>query len=442
MSLSFDDKEWIKFTIRREASSAAKTVTYMMPRSLIHTLTTAVAGLMVAGLAMDIKNKNIAHISYPLAEIERFMVEAAGRLSIWTGGFMVDYNRMYPSLSFQQTIIGLTDVQASQFAKAMRIRESSDNYRIINAFGYVGAYSMGAVALADIGYIDINQYKHASQAVKEGLNKAEHLGFLKNKKNWAKYSYEEFMNSSHIQDRAFIELSNLNIKRGFKNGVLKRGDHQRLAGFAAASHLVGYSNALKYYGINIDSNDRYGSTASEYAKLGEASIKGAPPIDVNGRPNGLPIEIKHYTRVSSHFGLRRLNGVKNKHTGIDFPASVGTPVKATADGKILFAGDFKGACGYGVKIQHGEHYATVFCHLSRVNARKNQWVRRGVIIGLSGGKRGEKGAGSSRGPHVHYAVKLNQKFVDPELFIPELKPNPFSLYPPLARTSHPQGWQQ
>lgn len=431
MRLSDADKDWIESTIQkivqRETNSAVLKIAGIMPRGILHTVAAAAAGFVIASLGMDIKNKDIPHISYPMAELERVIVESAGTLSIWTGGFMADYNRMFPSLTPDQVIIGLTDAQASDFMRAMRMRESSNRYHIINPYGYLGAYSMGAGALADIGYINLEKYKKAPTAVKRGTNKSAHLGFLQNPNNWARYSYEKFMQSEHLQNRAFIELANLNIERAFKGGILKRGDHKRLAGFAAAAHLVGYRGAERYYGINIDSNDRNGATASEYAELGERSIKGAPPIDVNAKPYGLPMDKRFYTRISSGFGFRRLDGVTRFHGATDFPVPVGTPTKATADGKVIFAGDYKGACGYGVKIQHSNDYTTIFCHLSKVTARSGEWIRKGAIIGLSGGRKGAPGSGSSRGAHIHYAIKLKNKAVDPELFISGIKENPFAI---------------
>ncbi len=424
MSLNYADKSFIRDAVREEVNRAnARVVAQLsrvLPRGLIHTAVMATCGFLTATLILDVKNKSIPHISYPLAEAERWLVEISGQIAIWTGGFMADYNRMYPSRTIGQSIIGLTNAQSAAFAAAMRERESSDNYREIHEFGYLGGYGMGAGALADIGYIDRTRYERAPAAVKNGSNRAQHLAFLQDNRNWVRYSFDEFMNNNGVQDQAFLDLVNLNIKRGFKGGALKRGDHKRIAGFAAAAHLVGYSGAVKYYGANIDDNDRYGTKASEYARLGENSIKGSAPADTGARPDGLPMDKKYYTRTSSGFGKRTLNGKRSSHGGIDFPVPAGTPVKATADGKVVYAGNYAGSCGYGVKIQHGTDYATVFCHLSRIDARRNEWIRKGAIIGLSGGIPGTPGAGKSTGAHIHYAVKVNGTAIDPLLFIPQL----------------------
>lgn len=387
MSLTSEDKAWIESLINSRLDELKSSISAMlsdlgsklaniMPRGWLYTGTTVVLGFGLAAIVMDIKNKDIKHISYPLAELERLLVEGAGQFSVWTGGYLADYNRMYPSQSYTQLIIGLSNAQAQQLMAAMRQRESSNNYSIIHKYGYLAAYGMGAAALADIGYLNLEKYKSSAPEVKNGSNRDVHLAFLKNNNNWDRYSFEAFMQTPALQDQAFIALANLNIQRGFSGGALKRGDHKRIAGFAAAAHLVGYQGALRYYAINIDSDDRNGTRASEYAKLGENAITGPAPTDWGTIPNGLPMDDRFYTRVSSGFGGRTINGLIGFHTGIDFAVPTGTPVKATADGKIVFAGNYSGACGYGVKIQHGEDYATVFCHLSRVDVRASQWVRK------------------------------------------------------------------
>lgn len=435
MSLNFADKDFIRTAVQEEIRKAnqklyghmesvnsqlVNQVARVVPRGLVHTAIMATTGFILATALMELKNQNIKHVSYPLAEAERVLVETAGLIAVWSGGYLADYNRMYPTQAPVQMIIGLTNSQTASFMAAMRHRESSNDYSKIHQYGYLGAYGMGAWALADIGYIDVDALNRAPSAVKYGTSRAQQLAFLQNDNNWKRYSYHEFMTKNAVQDQAFLDLANLNIRRGFKRGALKRGDHKRLAGFAAAAHLVGMGAAIQYYGANIDSDDRYGTRASEYAKLGENAIKGSAPLDTGLRPDGLPMDKNLYTRTSSGFGYRTLNGVRAHHEGIDFPVPVGTPVKATADGKVVYAGNYGGSCGYGVKIQHSSDIATVFCHLSRVDARRNEWIRKGAILGLSGGAQGAPGSGKSTGPHIHYSVKINDRAVDPLLYIPQL----------------------
>lgn len=423
MSLTDADKAWFEETIDTKLSDLGSQLVGHMPKGIKYNVLVAILGFASATAIMDIKNKDIKHISYPLAALERILLETSGEFAVWTGGYLADYNRMYPQQDATQLIIGLTNAQAQQLALAVRKRESSNNYTIVHKYGYLAAYGMGAAALADIDYLDLKRYERAPAEVKTGSVRAIHLAYLQDNNNWNRYSYQEFMTNQAVQDQAFFAYANKNIQRGFRSGALKRGDHKRLAGYAAAAHLVGPGAAFTYYSSNMDAADRNGTTASEYAKLGENAITGIAPRDTGVIPAGLPMDKHHYTRTSSGFGFRTIFGKTSYHAGIDFPVPVGTAVRATADGKVMFAGNYGGACGYGVKIQHGIDYATVYCHLSRVDARSNQWIRKGTTIGLSGGQKGAKGSGKSTGPHIHYSVKYKNKSINPQGFIWELNPD-------------------
>lgn len=112
--------------------------------------------------------------------------------------------------------------------------------------------------------------------------------------------------------------------------------------------------------------------------------------------------------MTSQFGMRLhpLAGRMRMHEGIDLAATMGTPVYATADGSISFAG---ASGGYGVLIQidHGGALQTRYGHLSRLGVRVGQRVQAGQLIGWSGS------TGQSTGPHLHYEVRLGGRAVNP-----------------------------
>lgn len=111
-------------------------------------------------------------------------------------------------------------------------------------------------------------------------------------------------------------------------------------------------------------------------------------------------------KSNSAWGFRThpVTGEKSKfHNGADLAAPQGTPVIAPADGTIKYVLN-NDICGYGYVIQHDDSTRTGYCHLSRLDVKKGQRVSAGQQIGLSGGKKGTKGAGRSTGPHLHFIV--------------------------------------
>jgi murein DD-endopeptidase MepM/ murein hydrolase activator NlpD len=95
------------------------------------------------------------------------------------------------------------------------------------------------------------------------------------------------------------------------------------------------------------------------------------------------------------------------HSGIDYPAARGTPVTASAPGKVAFAGWSPGGWGYLVTIDHGGGVRTLYAHLSRVGVRVGQRVATGRRIGRVGA------SGHATGPHLHFEVRLHGAAVDP-----------------------------
>lgn len=108
-----------------------------------------------------------------------------------------------------------------------------------------------------------------------------------------------------------------------------------------------------------------------------------------------------------------------EHPGTDIPVPVGTPVKAAAGGYIAYTRTGKQYGNY-IMVIHPGNVATVYAHLSRFNVDADQYVERGDVIGYSGGRPGDQGAGLSTGPHLHFEVRLNGIPTDPEPFLPSL----------------------
>jgi murein DD-endopeptidase MepM/ murein hydrolase activator NlpD len=117
-----------------------------------------------------------------------------------------------------------------------------------------------------------------------------------------------------------------------------------------------------------------------------------------------------FSRITSGFSMRvhPISGEWKQHNGIDFAAPEGTPIRATGDGVVDFAG-MQGGYGNLVVIQHGPVYSTAYAHMSRIapGMRRGTRIAQGELIGYVGS------TGWSSGPHLHYEFRVNNHARDP-----------------------------
>lgn len=112
-----------------------------------------------------------------------------------------------------------------------------------------------------------------------------------------------------------------------------------------------------------------------------------------------------FTRISSRFSLNRYHPILHRrrpHLGVDYAAPIGTPVRATANGRVVFAGR-KGGFGNVIILKHAGVFSTVYGHLSRFHRGVHRGVRvkQGEVIGYVGM------TGLATGPHLHYEFRVN-----------------------------------
>jgi murein DD-endopeptidase MepM/ murein hydrolase activator NlpD len=158
-----------------------------------------------------------------------------------------------------------------------------------------------------------------------------------------------------------------------------------------------------YVSLNVNGkklilyNFNDGSGNEFYESNGKSIIRALMKTPING------------ARLSSSFGLRKhpILGYNLVHQGTDFAAKTGTPVMASGNGLVEFAGT-NGAYGKYIRIRHNSTYKTAYAHLNGYakGVRKGQRVSQGQIIGYVGS------TGRSTGPHLHYEVLVNGKRVN------------------------------
>ncbi len=118
-----------------------------------------------------------------------------------------------------------------------------------------------------------------------------------------------------------------------------------------------------------------------------------------------------FRRISSHFQPTRWHpvlGTRRPHRGVDYAAPIGTPIKASGDGKVAFIGR-KGGYGKTIILLHGQRYSTLYAHLSAFKSglRNGARITQGEIIGYVGQ------TGLATGPHLHYEFRIDGTHVNP-----------------------------
>ena len=129
----------------------------------------------------------------------------------------------------------------------------------------------------------------------------------------------------------------------------------------------------------------------------------------------------NFARISSRFRFNRRHPILHKmraHRGVDYAAPRGTAVKASGEGRVVFAGN-KGGYGRTIILQHGSAYTTLYAHLSRFSkgVRPGKRVEQGQIIGHVGS------TGLATGPHLHYEFRVRGTHRNPlKVELPQAAP--------------------
>lgn len=127
-------------------------------------------------------------------------------------------------------------------------------------------------------------------------------------------------------------------------------------------------------------------------------------------PSGYPLE---EAKVTSFYGMRKhpVLGKMKLHGGADLRARIGTPVYATANGVVEWAGYNDGGFGKMVKLRHNFGFTTLYGHLSKSTVAVGDYVKQGELIGYSGN------TGLSSAPHLHYEVRHLHRRLAPRSFM-------------------------
>ena len=178
------------------------------------------------------------------------------------------------------------------------------------------------------------------------------------------------------------------LSGGFGGGVWRDMLHGEYAEQAAEQRGFGIADAIMR---------QLGDAAGSAGSLGAA----APVSPLAGNP-----------RVTSDFGPRihPITGKHHHHTGVDWAAPVGAPVRAIMDAEVVFAGP-RGGYGNMVELKHRDGTVTRYAHLDRIEARVGQRIGKGEQLGTVGS------TGQSTGPHLHFEVRRDGQAINPTAYL-------------------------
>lgn len=196
--------------------------------------------------------------------------------------------------------------------------------------------------------------------------------------------------------------------------IEKQMEIARVEGIEDEELVYAVQTALDNLGQRIKSQEKSYAELTGLINNKEKLLAATPAIQ--------PVSNKDLNRIASGFGHRidPIYKTVKMHAGLDFSASQGTPIYATADGTVRVAENSNSGYGNHVVIDHGYGYETLYGHMLRIKSRRGERVTRGEIIGYVGS------TGKSTGPHLHYEVHKNGRKLDPVYFFyNDLSPQQF-----------------
>jgi len=296
-------------------------------------------------------------------------------------------------------------------------------------------------------------YKKVDRGLKVRLKELTLFAFVSMAFGFVFYMAADLWFESPKERRMKRELDNMVIQYDLMNGKLdqladvlgdieKRDDEiyrtifeagpipneVRTAGFGGANrykNLEGFNNSE----LLIDTRKKldkiagraYVQTKSfddvvEMARDKEQMLASIPAIQ--------PVANKNLKRMASGYGYRihPIYKVRKMHWGMDFTAPTGTPIYATGDGKVSTYKKSRSGYGNHIIIDHGYGYQTLYAHMSKVDVRRGQKVKRGDIIGYVGS------TGRSTAPHLHYEVVKDGRKINPvNYYFNDLSPEEYEM---------------
>lgn len=227
-------------------------------------------------------------------------------------------------------------------------------------------------------------------------------------------SYDRFFLPGTARFIALGTIAALSAAMTPATALAKPGNNATVVAAAASAEVSSSMAAAETLPVEPSAEKADPRYRNLFARWKSVEVAQQIPQPVAGRqsvdiPSRMPLGA---ARFSSSFGSRvhPVTGRRANHKGIDMAAPSGTPIYATADGTVDMA-QWYGGYGNFIKIEHGGELETRYGHLSKLNVRPGQDVKKGDLIGFVGS------TGRSTGPHLHYEVRIAGDAVDPTPYL-------------------------
>ena len=297
--------------------------------------------------------------------------------------------------------------------------ELSFRQKLARAFTFLGASLVIAVIIYGITYTFVDSPKE-KQLKTENAKLLSQYAILNKKMDQLSVVLKDIEHRDDNIYRVIFEAEPIadEIRNAGFGGVNR---YKELEGYNNSELIISTATKLDKLSKQLYIQSKSFDEVFEMAKKKEEMLAAIPAIQ--------PVSSKDLTRMASGYGYRTdpIYKTIKFHAGMDFSAPTGTPIYATGNGKVIQAD--AAARGYGnhVRIDHGYGYITLYGHMSKINCKVGQKVKRGDVIGYVGS------TGKSVGPHCHYEVRKNGNAINPvNFYFNDLTPEQYATMVELA----------
>jgi len=295
--------------------------------------------------------------------------------------------------------------------------------RLLRLFGFVASTLVAATIIVAIAFEYIESPKEILLR-QENDNLREDYSVLQKRTDQLQKQMLELENRDNNVYRAIFEATPIPDSARRKEMEMSK-EVELLQSMSETELVKSLTTQLNTLSLQVAYQEKSYNDIDGMIKDKEKLLAAIPAIQ--------PVSNKDLRHIASGFGYRvdPVYKITKFHAGLDFAATQGTPIYATADGVVKEATYDAGGYGNHVVINHGYGYETLYGHMVRIKAKAGQKIKRGEVIGWVGS------TGKSTGPHCHYEVHKGGQPVDPVYFFySDLTPEQYDQVLKLAQAAN------